>query len=114
MKKPRTSLLIQSLIGLALSSGGARAMSQMDLMDAAESLGAIIGSEQSCGLDLDQDAIAAWVDANIPPDALKFPGLLSYEVGTQQRRIGDMSQSEKTAHCRAVTNSAKALGLVKP
>lgn len=89
----------------------AMAMTDGEAYSAAEAIGTIIASEGPCHISLDQDAIRAWVNTTVPADRLDYPSMMSGAVALAGYRLKDMGQSEMTAHCTAITNSAKALGL---
>lgn len=106
---------MRTLIGCVTVMLGAGAVhaQQMDAMEAAASLGSILGAEQFCGLSYDQAAIGAWVEANVPPEAMDFPSLLSTMTEGGKYQQEGMSGSAKTAHCAGVTRSAKHFGFIK-
>jgi hypothetical protein len=63
---------------------------------------------------LKQDAIAAYVIANVPPDDLGFAGILNTMIqGTEGSNANsNMTPSAKTAFCTSVTQSAKHWGFI--
>lgn len=79
----------------------------------ASELGAILGSEEFCGLTLDQAGIEAWIAANVSKDDLSFPTNLQTMTMGQKYNQEGMSGSAKIAHCAAVKQSAAAAGLIK-
>lgn len=106
---------MRTLFGcLALAIWATSADAQkMDAMEAAASLGSILGAEEFCGLSYDQAAIGAWVEANVPPEAMDFPSLLSTMTEGGKYQQEGMSAAAKTAHCAGVTRSAKHFGFIK-
>jgi hypothetical protein len=82
-------------------------------IDVALSLGTMIGSEEGCGLAFDQKAIEAYIEKNVASDDMAFAANLNVFVNGIQRKIGQMTASQKTAHCAQVTRVAKANGFVK-
>lgn len=80
----------------------------------ASDLAMIIASETSCGLTLDQTAIAALITARVDPGDLKFPKTLAGMIGYYNLTLPDMTESARTAHCTAVARNALFLNLVQP
>lgn len=99
-------------VALVIGASAAHAQ-QMDAMEAAASLGSLLGAEQFCGLSYDQAAIGAWVEANVPPEAMDFPSLLSTMTEGGKYQQEGMTGSAKTAHCAGVARSAKHFGFIK-
>lgn len=83
------------------------------LLGLASNLGTVVGSEEFCGMILDQDAIAKWVAANVPPNRMDFPGQFQLMAMGQTGFNNAMTVSAKTAHCAAVVQSAKFFGFIK-
>lgn len=104
--------IVRLLPALLLVAGAAHAMSKGEALDLAGQLGLVIGSETACGLSYDQAAIAAFITANVPPDQLDFAGYLQIEIDMETDDFQDMTTSAKTAHCAAVTRSARHLGFI--
>lgn len=86
---------------------------QMESMSRAQELGTVLGSEIFCDLTLDQAGIEAWIAANVAPDDLSFASSLQMMTAGQEFQQKDMSASSKTAHCAAVRQSARTMGLIK-
>lgn len=84
-----------------------------ETMEKAQNLGNILGSESFCGLSFNQDAIAAWVDDNVPASSMSFSGDLQGAVAMSQITVSSMSESAKTAHCRSIERTAKHLGFLE-
>lgn len=82
-------------------------------MQKATELGAVLAAEEMCGLSYDQGAIRAWINANIPVDAMDFPSTLSMMVEGSKYQNGSLSASSKTAHCAAIEQTARHYGFVK-
>lgn len=82
-------------------------------MSKAMSLGTLIGSEEYCGLTFDQAAIEAWVEKNIPADAMDFPQHMSMGHDAEIYQQSSRSPSAKTAHCAGVTRTARHYGFLK-
>lgn len=82
------------------------------LVGLASDLGTILGSEQFCGLHLDQAGVSAWVKQNVPPGRMDFQGQLQVMTMGQKAFNDQMSAAAKTAHCAAVEQSARQAGLI--
>jgi len=101
------------LATLALCAQPCLAMTDLEASELAANIGTLLGSEAGCGFTYDQTAVAAWVNAHVPPDRLDFPTVMqSYSTMTGWS-FDKMTASEKTAHCTAIGNSARHLGLMK-
>lgn len=83
------------------------------VLSLASNLGTILGSEDFCGLVLDQAGIAAWIKSNVPPDRMDFQGQLQMMTMGQKGFNDSMTASAKTAHCAAVEQSAHQAGLIR-
>lgn len=99
---PRAIFFLLCLFAVA---GTARAQN-LDVMTKGMSLGKIIGSEQYCGLTYDQKSIEAWIEQNIPADAMQFSQFLDAGIGGETYEQAGRSDSAKTAHCAAVKRTA--------
>ena len=84
------------------------------IMSLASNLGTLIGSESFCGLTFDQSAISAWITSNVPADRMDFPESLQMTILGEAGFQADMTASAKTAHCTAVSQSARHLGFITP
>lgn len=105
---------MRAFIILALVAAPAAASAQnLEGMRIADSLGTVIASEEICGLTYDQAAIAGWIEANAPADDLQFPSFLNTSVQGKGFMLKSMSGSAKTAHCAAVSKTAKSYGFLK-
>jgi energy-converting hydrogenase Eha subunit B len=78
----------------------------------ANQLGSVLGSEEGCGLAFDQDAIEAWIEANVAADDMGFAGTLGLMSKGQARQIGDMTESERRAHCAQTRRVARSFGFI--
>lgn len=102
------------LAAAAVVALGSGAMAQdANTILRAEQLGSILGSEAACDLNLSQPGIEAWIASNVPDTDMTFASFLGMESKSTERHIGDMSDSEKTAHCAAVRQAAKKAGLIE-
>ncbi len=99
--------------GLAVFLAAPAAAQTMASMQSATELGTVIGSEQACGLTLDQAGIEAWIAANVAEDDMSFASTLNMMVQGTAFQIEEMTQSAKTAHCAAVKRSAGKMGLIR-
>jgi hypothetical protein len=78
----------------------------------ANELGSVLGAEKGCGLKFNQDAIKAFIEAKVKADDMKFPSLLSTMSQGAAWRLGEMSESEKTAYCAQVGRVARTFKFV--
>lgn len=103
------------LIMAAALAFGASSATALDMKstEAATNLGAVLAAEAFCGLSYDQAAIQAWIEANVPADAMDFPSTLSMMTSGSEFQQNEMSGSAKTAHCSAIARTAKHYGFVK-
>ena len=76
----------------------------------ASDLGSVLASESICGLTYDQAAIGAWIEKEVPAEAMDFPSSLQTMTRGYGRQFQNMGASEKTAHCTAVKRIAKSYG----
>jgi hypothetical protein len=82
-------------------------------MQIAHDLGTLLASEEKCGFSFDQAAIEAFIDDKVDPGNMAFAGDLSMMTTGAQMQIMQMEGSSLTAHCRAVSRSAKHFGFIK-
>ena len=79
----------------------------------ARDLGALLASETFCDLGFDHDAIDAYVDANVDHSDMGFASSLTSYIAISEFSHGDMSESAKRAHCRAIAATARAHGFIE-
>jgi len=106
-------LLVTTAIAIALIVAAAKARADdINPADTALQLGTVIGSEQTCDLTYDQDAIERFINEHVSASDMSFPSLLSmFTDGTKAEILG-MSQSSLTAHCAQIRRIAKQYGFV--
>jgi hypothetical protein len=97
-------------LGLILSAPGVA--QDLNSMMRANELGAVLASEGVCKLSLNQAGIEAWIAANVAADDLSFAPNLSVMIMGQEHQIQGLSDSAKIAHCAAVRQTAKTMGLI--
>lgn len=88
------------------------AAAQFESMKLASELGSVLGSEAFCGLAYKQDVIAAYIEANAPKDDMGFASNLSLMVQGNEAQNQSLSTSAKTAHCTAITQTARHFGFI--
>lgn len=98
---------------LALTVAPAAAQSDLETMTLASNLGTVLGSEQFCGLTYDQGAIGRFIDERAPAGDMGFASFLQMSTSTQSFSNNEMSESARTAHCRAVANTARHYGFIE-
>ena len=100
------------LILFVMTFAAPAAAQKFDAMQLAANLGTVIGSEATCGLTLKQEAITAFIEKNAPKDDMSFPQTLTMMTQGTEFNNQSLSASAKTAHCAAVTQSARHFGLI--
>lgn len=78
----------------------------------AMDLGGLLASESLCGLSYNHDAIDAYIDANVDHTDMGFASDLASAVSMNGFQLGDMTESARRAHCRAVTGTARHHGFI--
>jgi hypothetical protein len=89
------------------------AMSDIEMLNVANQLGAVLAAEEGCGLHYDQGAIASYIATKVPPERMDFAPALQVQVMGQKTLFATMSPSTKTAQCTAITQSARHFGFTK-
>ncbi|GHA13266.1 hypothetical protein GCM10007989_04810 [Devosia pacifica] len=82
-------------------------------MNTAVELGTVLGSEEACGLSYDQEAITAFIEAEVAADDMSFASTLQTMVMGQEMQINELSASAKTAHCAQITRVARSYGFIE-
>lgn len=103
------SALLSALAGVA----PATAQSALESMELASNLGTILASEEACGLTYRQEAIETFIDDRVSPENIGFPSELQSSTWIAGLQVSDMSDSALTAHCRAVSSSARHFGFIE-
>lgn len=113
----RTAILLLAALSLPAAAQEdplAKLQADARVLGLASELAVVLGSETFCGLTFDQPAIAAWIAANVPPDRLDFAPQLQLMTMGQAGLQQGMTPSGTTAHCAAVTQSARHYGFIAP
>lgn len=103
------------LLGVAMLPG--MAVAQMDdtaLRALAEPIGVVLGSEEACKLVVDRAAVDAYIEANVPAEAIQFTDMVQGITAYQRLRIEGMSAAQLQAHCTTVRRFAGQSGLAAP
>jgi len=95
---------------LVVAPASAQSLKSMNL---ASELGTVLASEELCGLSYDQDAIAAFIEQNVPADDMGFASNLQMMTEGQAFNLRDMSTSARTAHCTQIRRVAISYGFIK-
>jgi hypothetical protein len=95
---------------LLLAFANSTKTGRLESMTLATQIGDLIASEEICGLKHDQNAIEVFIDNNVAADDLSFVSMLDTMTGGAEFTLKDMSQGQKTAHCRQIERVAKSLG----
>ena len=100
------------LLPLALAASPALALDDLQALTLANSLGTLIASEAACGLTYDQTAISRFITERVPPERMDFASQLQLQTMGIEFQLQGMSPSALTAHCAAVTQSARREGFI--
>ena len=98
---------------LALAAVGLAGAQNFDSMRLATDLGDVLASEEFCGLTYDQDAISTFIESKVKADDMSFTSTLRMMTDGVRYGLADMTDSQKTAHCRQTERVAKAYGFIK-
>ena len=104
--------MMKTISTIALLTFPVPALADFHSMVFATELGAVIGAEEICGLDYDQEAIQQLIDEKADPEDLGFPSQLNMMIQGSQYMAEDWTGSAKTAQCRAVENTAREYGFI--
>ncbi len=77
-------------------------------------LGLIVGSAAICGYALNEAAVLAYVEANIPASNMRFASDFQMHTGYHRRQAEKLGPLEIKVHCAAARRSAEYLGLLAP
>lgn len=81
-------------------------------MTLASQLGSVLAAEEFCGLTYDQEAIAAFINAEVAEDDLGFASMLQMQTQGLAVMQEEMNASQKTAHCAQTQRVARSYGFV--
>ena len=84
------------------------AFAHADSLEAASSLGNVLGSEKGCDLKINQKAVEAWIEKNVRANDMEFTGMLNLMTMGTTQQVKDMSAAQKAAHCTQVRRVARA------
>jgi hypothetical protein len=103
--------VLAKMVMASASMAATPAMAQENLRLMGD-LGSIIGSAEPCGYSLDEDAVAAFIKAKVPPTDLSFADSLRTNIGYKRSLAGEMTGLDKRVFCEATQRSAESLGLL--
>lgn len=102
------------MLAAALAFAGAPAWAgDIESMQLANQLGAVLAAEELCGLSYDPAAIAAFIEKNVAADDMGFPGMLRLMTDGARAQGAGLSASGTTAHCTQMRRIAKSYGFTK-
>ena len=101
------------LVVAALCGAGVR-QAEADSSHFSYELGLIVGSADPWGYKLDDDAVSAYVQENVPGSDLSFASNFQMHVGYHRREAEKLSGLELRVHCEAAKRSADHLKLLVP
>ena len=96
-----------TLVALLTSPGAALAQEIRP-----KDLGSILGGAPECGLVLKEDAVLAFLDANVNPTDLGFAKSLDTWTFMGREDAGRWTGLQRAAQCRAIENTARAHGFI--
>lgn len=99
-------------IALAVLLSASPAVAQMETTKLALDLGTVLGSEAFCDLSYKQDRIETFIAENAPASEMGFASTLSMMVQGTAMQNQSMSPSAKTAHCAAISQTARHFGFI--
>jgi len=100
------------LFGFCLLAPSSIFAQTMETFEKANGLGTVLAAEEKCGFIFDQEAISAWIDANVPASDMGFASTLDMVTQAARSRFDEMSASSLTAHCRQIERTAKHYGFL--
>lgn len=100
------------IAAIAILPTAASAWSNLDRISTAKSLGDVLASEAPCGVAYNQEAISAYISANVPDDDLSFTSTLNTMTAGAEYNISNMSSSSLTAHCSQIKRVASSFGFL--
>lgn len=106
-------MLRNIIIYLILISNPVAAQSSFESMEKANNLGTVLGSEDFCGIEFNQVAIAKWIAENVSADDMAFPSTLSMMIDGTSYEFDSYSASRKTAHCAQIRRISKSYGFIE-
>lgn len=75
-------------------------------------LGSIIGSAEPCGYALNEDAVSAYIEANVPASDLGFADTLRTNIGYKRKLATEMTGLDLRVYCETTQRAAEGLGLL--
>ena len=103
-------ILLAALVAMTAGSAIAQGFETTKL---AIELSAIIGSADACELEIDTDAVAAFIEKEVPAEDMGFIGELNLMTDGTRYNVGEMGELQRKIHCMQVRRAAKANGLAK-
>lgn len=96
------------MAALSLVSVTAPVIAQTATLQKALDLGSVLGSEMACSLEIDQNAVKAWIDKNVQTSDMRFAGTLNLTTAGTAAQVKEMSAAQREAHCTQVRRVARA------
>lgn len=85
----------------------------LESMELASNLGAVLAGGQKCGYTFDNDAVIAFVREHVPADDLGFASMLSTMVTGAGLQLEQMADAAFIAQCAVVEQTAKHYSFMK-
>jgi hypothetical protein len=104
--------MIRTTVATLLLTAFPAQAQNFESMQRANELGAVLAAEKLCDLTLNQAGIEAWVTKNVASDDMSFANNLLLMTQGAEYQARSMSDAGRTAHCTAVRQSARTMGLI--
>lgn len=100
-------------VGLILMLLATGSQVAADGMSISYDVGLIVGTAPLCGFKLDEDAVSAFLAANIPAEMLDFPMWFNMHKSYHRREFEEQDEFGRRLYCEAVERSARTLNFLK-
>jgi len=98
---------------LAFGVCSAAFASDVEMMAVSSEIAGLLASEEICGLSYDQAAISAFISERVDPEWVGFASQLDMVAKGASMMFQDQTESARTAHCAAITRTARAFGFIE-
>jgi hypothetical protein len=85
----------------------------LETMELASNLGAVLAGGDKCGYTFDNDAVIAFVREHVPADDLGFAAMLNTMTQGAGFQLEELSEAAFIAQCAVVEQTAKHYGFMK-
>lgn len=98
---------------LACLATAATAADDLETMELASSLGAVLAGGDKCGYSFDNGAVIAFVQERVPAEDLGFSAMLNTMTQGAGFQLDELSEAAFIAQCAVVEQTAKHYGFMK-